>query len=63
MRPLTTLSESMTPEDNFKFINAYLSKIEPASVENQGLIDKYIGNEIMALFSGEADNKENTGTD
>ncbi len=46
----------MTPEDNFKFINAYLSNIEPAIVENQGFIDKYIGDEIITLFSGEADN-------
>jgi len=56
IRSFTTLSEKMTPEDNFKFINAYLSRMEPAIIEHQGFIDKYIGDEIMALFSGEADN-------
>ncbi|MGQ4649714.1 tetratricopeptide repeat protein [Lyngbya aestuarii] len=56
IRSFTTLSEKMTPEDNFKFINAYLSRMEPAIIEYQGFIDKYIGDEIMALFSGEADN-------
>lgn len=55
IRDFTTLSESMTPEDNFKFINAYMLNVEPAIVENQGFIDKYIGDEIMALFTGEAE--------
>lgn len=56
IRDFTTLSESMTPEQNFKFINAYLSRMEPAIVENQGFVDKYIGDGIMALFSQGADN-------
>lgn len=56
IRDFTTFSESMTPEQNFKFINAYLSRMEPAIVENNGFIDKYIGDGIMALFSQGADN-------
>ena len=55
IRDFTTMSESMTPEDNFKFINAYLKRMEPAITANNGFIDKYIGDAIMALFSGEAD--------
>ncbi len=55
IRDFTTLSESMTPENNFKFINSYLSRMEPAIIENNGFIDKYIGDAIMALFSGGAD--------
>lgn len=56
IRSFTTLSEQMTPADNFKFINAYLSRISPAIREYQGFIDKYIGDAIMALFTGKADN-------
>jgi integral membrane sensor domain MASE1/class 3 adenylate cyclase len=56
IREFTQLSETMKPEDNFKFINSYLSVMEPAITENNGFIDKYIGDAIMALFSGEADN-------
>jgi class 3 adenylate cyclase/PAS domain-containing protein len=56
IRDFTTLSERMTPEQNFKFINAYLSRMEPLIVENKGFIDKYIGDAIMALFSKGADN-------
>ncbi|NET59893.1 MAG: CHASE2 domain-containing protein [Symploca sp. SIO2E6] len=55
IRNFTSLSESMTPEENFRFINSYLSHMEPAIIANQGFIDKYIGDAIMALFSGEAD--------
>ncbi|AFZ19745.1 protein kinase domain-containing protein [Allocoleopsis franciscana] len=61
IRDFTTLSERMTPQDNFKFINAYLSRMEPAIIEHQGFIDKYIGDAIMALFSGEADNALKAG--
>ncbi|MEG4227300.1 AAA family ATPase [Microcoleus sp. N9_B2] len=63
IRDFTTLSESMTPQDNFTFINSYLSHMEPAITENQGFIDKYIGDAIMALFSGEADNAVKAGID
>ncbi len=59
IRDFTTLSETMTPEDNFQFINAYLSRMESAIIENNGFIDKYIGDAIMALFSGNADNAVN----
>lgn len=55
IRDFTALSETMTPEANFKFINNYLKHMEPAIIKNNGFIDKYIGDEIMALFSGNAD--------
>ena len=61
IRSFTTLSERMTPSENFQFINAYLSCMEPAIVENQGFIDKYIGDGLMALFSGVADDAVKAG--
>ncbi|MGB8691729.1 MAG: AAA family ATPase [Microcoleus sp.] len=61
IRDFTTLSESMTPEDNFRFINSYLSRMEPVINQNNGFIDKYIGDAIMALFSGDANNAVNAG--
>jgi PAS domain S-box-containing protein len=63
IRDFTTLSEKMTPEENFKFINGYLSHMEPAIRENNGFIDKYIGDAIMALFSGSADEAVKAGID
>jgi class 3 adenylate cyclase/hemoglobin-like flavoprotein len=59
IRDFTTISEKMTPEENFQFINAYLSRMESAIIENNGFIDKYIGDAIMALFSGNPDNAVN----
>ncbi|MEW6495912.1 MAG: response regulator, partial [Cyanobacteriota bacterium] len=61
IRDFTTLSESMTPEENFKFINAYLSRMESAIIENNGFIDKFIGDAIMALFSSRADEAVKAG--
>ncbi|MCW6050862.1 AAA family ATPase [Lyngbya sp. CCAP 1446/10] len=61
IRDFTTLSESMTPDDNFRFINSYLSRMEPVINQNHGFIDKYIGDAIMALFSGDADNAVKAG--
>jgi adenylate cyclase len=61
IRGFTNLSESMSPEDNFKFINAYLSRMEPAIISNHGFIDKYIGDAIMALFDRGADNAIKSG--
>ncbi|HAX87134.1 MAG TPA: diguanylate cyclase [Cyanobacteria bacterium UBA11370] len=61
IRDFTALSETMTPQENFKFINAYLSRMGPAISAHQGFIDKYIGDAIMALFSGEADNAVKAG--
>jgi predicted ATPase/class 3 adenylate cyclase/tRNA A-37 threonylcarbamoyl transferase component Bud32 len=61
IRDFTAMSETMTPQDNFKFINAYLSRMEPAIIDNHGFIDKYIGDGIMALFSGGADDAVKAG--
>ena len=50
IRQFTRLSESMTPQENFKFINSYLARISPFIQKYNGFIDKYIGDSIMALY-------------
>jgi adenylate cyclase len=51
IRDFTSLSEGMkSPKENFDFVNAYLSQMEPAITANDGFIDKYIGDAIMAVF-------------
>jgi two-component system sensor histidine kinase ChiS len=55
IRGFTTLSEGMTPQENFNFINSYLSKMAPIIKQYHGIIDKYIGDAIMALFPNNAD--------
>lgn len=55
IRSFTTLSESMTPRENFDFINSYLARMGPVIRAHNGFIDKYIGDAIMALFADSAD--------
>jgi two-component system sensor histidine kinase ChiS len=50
IRQFTDLSENLTPEESFKFINSYLSRIVPEITENGGFVDKYIGDAILALY-------------
>ncbi|HWU84129.1 MAG TPA: adenylate/guanylate cyclase domain-containing protein [Rhodocyclaceae bacterium] len=50
IRDFTSLSESMTPQENFNFLNSFLSQMEPVISLHRGVIDKYIGDAIMALF-------------
>jgi adenylate cyclase len=53
IRSFTSLSESMTPEENFNFINDYLGRVVPVFRKNNGIVDKFIGDGIMALFPGQ----------
>ena len=55
IRDFTTLSESMTPQQTFNMINSYLSVMNPVISTHQGIIDKYMGDAIMALFPTSAD--------
>ena len=50
IRDFTSLSEEMTPEENFRFLNGYLRRVSPIIRQHNGYIDKYIGDEIMAIF-------------
>lgn len=55
IRNFTSLSETLTPQETFSFINSYLSQMVPLISVNDGIIDKYIGDAIMAIFPGKAD--------
>ncbi|MBF0240690.1 MAG: adenylate/guanylate cyclase domain-containing protein [SAR324 cluster bacterium] len=55
IRGFTTISETMEPRDNFRFINSYLQVMGPVIRQHGGFIDKYIGDAIMALFGEDAD--------
>jgi DNA-binding response OmpR family regulator len=56
IRDFTARSESMTPQENFSFLNAYLGRVGPVIRQHRGIVDKYLGDGIMALFPGAADN-------
>lgn len=55
IRSFTSLSEKMSPRENFDFINAFLKRVGPVIRAHGGVIDKYIGDAVMALFPGYAE--------
>lgn len=50
IRSFSINSEIMTAKENFAFVNTVYGKAGPVIRENNGFIDKYIGDAIMALF-------------
>jgi adenylate cyclase len=54
IRNYTTLSEGMTPEENFQFICSFNEKMGPIIRKNKGFINQYLGDAIMAIFPGNA---------
>jgi class 3 adenylate cyclase len=59
LKGFTSVSEGMTPHGLVKVMNRYLSTMSQPIRTNRGIIDKYIGDAIMAYwgppFVGEAD--------
>lgn len=50
VRGFTAMSERMSPQENFAFVNLLLGGIGPLIREHHGFIDKYLGDGVMALF-------------
>ena len=55
VRSFTTISEALSPTETFGFINELLSRTGPVIRRHGGIVDKYVGDAIMALFPGSAD--------
>ncbi len=54
IRDYTTLSEQMSPAENFKFVCSFNERMGPVIRKNNGFINQYIGDAIMAIFTGNA---------
>ena len=50
IRDYTTLAETMTPEQNFKFVNAFHGRMGPIIRKHRGFVNQYLGDAIMAIF-------------
>ncbi|MCB9727882.1 MAG: response regulator [Deltaproteobacteria bacterium] len=61
IRSYTTLAEGRGPKQTFRFINEYLSYMEPPIREERGFIDSFAGDGIMALFEGDPDSAVRAG--
>ncbi len=55
IRDFTSLSESMSARRTLNFLNGYLSRMQPVIEQNNGIIDKYFGDGILALWPGDPD--------
>ncbi|MEM7655951.1 MAG: adenylate/guanylate cyclase domain-containing protein [Bacteroidota bacterium] len=58
IRDYTTISESMTPKENFSFLNSYLGRVGPIIKSNRGFVNQYYGDGIMALFMSGVNGEE-----
>jgi len=57
IRSFTTLVEGKEPDESYRFINEYLSHMEPGIRSHSGFVAEVVGDAIMALFDdGGADN-------
>ncbi len=54
IREYTTLSEKMTPEENFSFVCSFNEHMGPIIRKHHGFINQYLGDAIMAIFPGNA---------
>ncbi len=51
----TARSEQMTPQASFSLLNTYLVSVTPVIRQHHGIVEQYLGDGVMALFSREAD--------
>lgn len=55
IRSFTTISESMDPQKLTRFLNRYFTPMSDIVIKNQGMIDKYIGDAVMAFYNAPID--------
>jgi adenylate cyclase len=55
IRGFTSISEHMTPEALVKFLNEYLTQMTDIIFKYDGLLDKYMGDAIMAIWGAPLD--------
>ncbi|HRG45379.1 MAG TPA: adenylate/guanylate cyclase domain-containing protein [Leptospiraceae bacterium] len=57
IRGFTTFSEKALPYDSIHILNRYFNRMGLAVLDNNGYIDKYIGDGLMAIFGLKQDNQ------
>jgi adenylate cyclase len=51
IRGFTSISEKLTPEQLVNLLNEYLTEMTNIILKNQGVVDKYMGDAIMAFWN------------
>lgn len=55
IRGFTTLSESLSPGEIVEILNRYLGQVTEAIFRNEGTLDKFIGDAVMAVYNAPLD--------
>ncbi len=50
IKGFTSISENVTPSNLTKFLKEYMTELTDSVFQNAGMLDKYIGDAIVALF-------------
>jgi adenylate cyclase len=58
IRDFTKISEQLTPEEVVELLNSYFTEMVNIIYARDGIIDKYVGDAIMALFGSPVRRKE-----
>lgn len=53
IRDYTTLAETMSPSDNFQFVQSLNARMGPIIQAQHGFVNQYLGDAIMAIFPGQ----------
>jgi class 3 adenylate cyclase len=52
IRGFTQISEQLSPQETVTFVNTYLDAVCPPIVASGGVIDKFMGDGVLAFFEG-----------
>ncbi len=61
IRSFTTISEKMKPEDLTQLLNRYFTPMSDIVTAHNGMIDKYIGDALMAFYNAPLDVENHAG--
>ena len=56
IRNFTSMSETMTPQNTLRFVNGYLQQVSPEIRSHGGIVVKFMGDGILAIFPENTDN-------
>lgn len=57
IRGFTSIAEKLTPQELMTQLNEYLEEMSEAVMQHQGLVDKYIGDAVMAFWGAPLPNE------
>ncbi len=58
IRGFTSISEKMAPDALGSFMNTYLSEMSTIVMDHHGMVDKYIGDAVMAIWGAPLDDAD-----